>query len=144
MVIAKTDSHNPPVADAVITNIEEKPKEWLSLRDDLTLVQGPRAYDGSPTWTLYDPAVHRYFRIGWLEFECLHRWSLGNAEDIAESIRNETPIDIELSDIEHFVEFIEQNNLSKPKVENPAYNSQNYDMHQSRVSGHGCFITIYF
>ncbi|MBK8815398.1 MAG: biotin/lipoyl-binding protein [Methylococcaceae bacterium] len=103
------------MANAVTTQIEEKPKEWLSLRDDLTLVQGPRAYDGSPTWTLYDPAVHRYFRIGWLEFECLHRWELGNAEGIIESIRNETPIEIELSDIEHFVEFIELNNLVKPK-----------------------------
>ncbi len=94
---------------------EQKPKEWPVIRDDLSLLQGPRAYDGSPTWTLYDPAVHRYFRIGWLEFECLHRWHLGNSEDIAEAIQNETPIDVEAKDVDKFLEFVEQNNLVKPK-----------------------------
>ncbi len=103
------------MAGAIGFQQEDKPKEWLALRDDLSLVEGPRAYDGSPTWTLYDPAVHRYFRIGWLEFECLHRWGMGNPEAIAESIRTETPIDLELGDIEQFEKFLEQNQLAKPK-----------------------------
>lgn len=74
------------MADNIAIEKIEKPKVWLALREDLSLIQGPRAYDGSPTWTLYDPAVHRYYRIGWLEFECLHRWSLGNAKEIAAAI----------------------------------------------------------
>jgi len=44
---------------------------WPQLREDLAIYPGPRAADGSPTWTLYDQAAHRYYRLGWLEFECL-------------------------------------------------------------------------
>ena len=83
------------------------------MREDLTLIHGPRAYDGSPTWTLYDPAVHRYYRIGWLEFECLHRWSLGNSHEIATAIRKETPIDVEETDVEQFSEFLATNQLGR-------------------------------
>lgn len=103
------------MADLVASAPQEKAKEWLTLREDIALLQGPRAYDGSPTWTLYDPAVHRYYRIGWLEFECLHRWNMGNAEHIAVSIQNETPIDVDVSDIEQFAEFLTRHQLAKPK-----------------------------
>ena len=103
------------MADVVITQHQEKPKEWVTLREDLTLLHGPRAYDGSPTWTLYDPAVHRYYRIGWLEFECLHRWGMGNAGAIADAIGQETPLDVDESEIEQFSEFLVKNQLSKPK-----------------------------
>jgi putative peptide zinc metalloprotease protein len=105
------------MADLVINDVpekQEKPKPWLTLREDIALLQGPRAYDGSPTWTLYDPAVHRYFRIGWLEFECLHRWNMGNAEQMASAIQRETPIEINVSDVEQFAEFLDKNQLAKP------------------------------
>lgn len=102
------------MADLVAGGGQEKLKEWLALREDLALFQGPRAYDGSPTWTLYDPAVHRYYRIGWLEFECLHRWSMGDAGQIANAIQQETPIEVEVSDIGQFSEFLATNQLTKP------------------------------
>lgn len=102
------------MADNIAIEKLEKPKAWLALREDLSLIQGPRAYDGSPTWTLYDPAVHRYYRIGWLEFECLHRWSLGNAKEIAAAITKETPIDLEAADVEQLSEFLATNQLSRP------------------------------
>jgi putative peptide zinc metalloprotease protein len=102
------------MADLVVGKIEEKPKPWPILREDLALLKGPRAYDGSPTWTLYDPAVHRYYRIGWLEFECLHHWVIGNAEHIAAAIQQETPIDIDVVDVEQFSEFLTNNQLTKP------------------------------
>jgi putative peptide zinc metalloprotease protein len=63
---------------------------------------------------LYDPAVHRYYRIGWLEFECLHRWVIGDAEQIAATIQQETPIDVDVADVEQFVEFLAKNQLAKP------------------------------
>ena len=37
------------------------------LRDDLQLLPGPRALDGSPTWSIFDPLRNKYFRIGGLE-----------------------------------------------------------------------------
>ncbi len=35
------------------------------LREDIRLMPGPPARDGAPTWTLYDPALHRFLRL-WL------------------------------------------------------------------------------
>jgi putative peptide zinc metalloprotease protein len=102
------------MADLVAGNIQEKPKEWPVLREDLALLKGPRAYDGSPTWTLYDPAVHRYFRIGWLEFECLHHWGIGNEEQIVAAIEQESPLDVDVTDVSQFAEFLTRNQLTKP------------------------------
>ena len=56
------------------------------LRDELDLMPGPRLADGQPSWTLHDPVRHQYFRIDWLTFEILCRWSLGNPEAIAQSL----------------------------------------------------------
>lgn len=48
-----------------------------ALREDLRIAPASPAADGSPTWTIHDPAGHRFFRIGWLEFELLSRWREG-------------------------------------------------------------------
>ncbi len=119
------------MADVVIEDFKAKPKPWLSLREELSLYQGPRAYDGSPTWTLYDPAVHRYFRIGWLEFECLHRWDLADAGQIADAIHKETPIDADAADIEQFAEFLSKNHLTRP-VGREATKQLSYLKHASK------------
>jgi len=102
--------------DVLSLGLADKPQPWLMLREELSLHQGPLGYDGSPTWTLYDPAVHRYFRIGWLEFECLRRWGLGDAEQIATSIQSETTLAAECTDIEQLIEFLSKNNLTQPLV----------------------------
>ncbi len=98
----------------VINGAPDKAGRWLTLRDDLALLPGPRAYDGSPTWTLYDPAVHRYYRIGWLEFECLHRWNLADAEQIAAAIERETPLNAPVEEVGQFAQFLLVNHLGKP------------------------------
>jgi putative peptide zinc metalloprotease protein len=102
------------MADTISLDLADKPKPWLTLREELSLLPGPRSFDGSPTWTLYDPAVHKYYRIGWFEFECLHRWNMANAEHIATSIHRETPIPAHSSDVEQFIEFLQNSNLTKP------------------------------
>ncbi|MBF0423780.1 MAG: HlyD family efflux transporter periplasmic adaptor subunit [Magnetococcales bacterium] len=60
------------------------------LREELAIHPGPQHWDGSPTWTIHDPTGHRFFRIGWQEFEVLSRWSLATAERIAAAIAAET------------------------------------------------------
>ena len=55
---------------------------------------------GSPAWTLHDPVRGRYVRIGWLEFELLARWSLGEPARIvaaatADGGPHATPADLE-------------------------------------------------
>jgi putative peptide zinc metalloprotease protein len=101
----------------MITNIteESQPSKWLDLREDLGLYSGPRTAEGTPTWTLHDPAAHRYFRLGWLEFEFLQRWGLGNAEHIIQSIQHDTPLDAEVADVEAFGQFLSAHQLTKPQ-----------------------------
>jgi putative peptide zinc metalloprotease protein len=98
-----------------IDSEESKPKKWLALREDLGLYPGPRTADGLPTWTIHDPASHRYFRLGWLEFEFLQRWSLGNAELIVEAIEHDTPLNAEITDVEAFSHFLQLHQLTKPQ-----------------------------
>jgi len=81
------------------------------LREELQLHAGPRSRDGSPTWTLEDPARARFFRIGWSEVEMLARWDLGDPEAIVAAVNRETPLDIEVEDIEEFAKFLAASNL---------------------------------
>jgi putative peptide zinc metalloprotease protein len=103
MVEAQTDSE------------DSSPKKWLVLREDLGLYPGPRSTNGLPSWTLHDPASHRYFRLGWLEFEFLQRWSLGDAERIVAAIEHDTPLNAEITDVEAFAYFLQLHQLTKPQ-----------------------------
>lgn len=84
---------------------------WPQLRQDVLLHEGPTAHGGSPTWTLHDPASNRFFRIGWLEFEIISRWSLGNARAIALSIQQQTTLHPTEQAIEAFVRFLSEQYL---------------------------------
>ena len=92
-----------------------EPKKWSVLREDLTLYTGARTAEGLPTWTLHDPVSHRYYRLGWLEFELLQRWGMENAEAIIASIEHDTPLHADLDDIEVFEEFLKLHQLVKPQ-----------------------------
>ncbi len=70
----------------------EQAAPWPPLRDELRLSPGPRSEHGAPTWTLHDPAAHRFFRIGWLEFEVLSRWALGSVEAVGRALVRETTL----------------------------------------------------
>ena len=94
--------------------VEEAATEWSCLREELALFSGPRTTHGAPTWTLYDPTTHRYFRLGNLELECLQRWHLANAEHIAEAITHDTPLVAHVADIESFGQFLAAHQLIKP------------------------------
>jgi putative peptide zinc metalloprotease protein len=82
------------------------------LREDLKLMAGASASDGSPTWTVHDPARHRFVRIGWLEFEVLARWALGNTEAVAHSIASETPIRATPKDVLDVLAFVQRAGLT--------------------------------
>ena len=56
------------------------------LREDLALHPGATQKDGSPSWVIEDPLRGRFFRIGWLEFELLSRWHLGDASQVAQAV----------------------------------------------------------
>ncbi|MDZ7842934.1 MAG: biotin/lipoyl-binding protein [Gammaproteobacteria bacterium] len=83
------------------------------LRDDLELLPGPRAVDGSPTWSIFDPPRNRYFRIGWLAFEMLARWSTTNSERLIARVRAETGLDATRRDVEALIRFLWANSLTR-------------------------------
>jgi putative peptide zinc metalloprotease protein len=78
----------------------------LHLRQEIGLFPGPPALDGSPSWTLHDPSAHRFYRIGWPEFEILSRWDGSSTDAIAERIRAETTLAVESEDVEEFGRFL--------------------------------------
>ena len=81
------------------------------LRQELNLAESPTSSDGSPAWTLYDPAAHRFYQLGWPAFEILSRWSLGNAAAVVASIRRETTLRVELDDVLELVQFLAAHQL---------------------------------
>lgn len=62
------------------------------LRQDLALHAAPDAPDGSPTWTLHDPAANRFFHLSWPAFELLSRWHLGSAQAVLAAVHDETTL----------------------------------------------------
>jgi len=88
---------------------------WPQLRDDLQLLPG-RAENGHPTWSLYDPAAHRYIKLPWYDVEALNYWHLGDAKKIADVLRDETTISVTPGDIEKLRDFLLGANLTLPNT----------------------------
>ncbi len=83
------------------------------LRQDLRLHELAPERDGAPAWAIQDPVTNRFYRIGWLEYECLLRWP-GDAADIAADIAVNTPLAAEASQVRDFAEFLERHQLLAP------------------------------
>ncbi len=81
------------------------------LREDIRLMPGPPARDGAPTWTLYDPALHRFLRVGRLEFEILLRWGMGVPAAIAEAVRAATTLPAREADVLDVLRFAQRGRL---------------------------------
>jgi putative peptide zinc metalloprotease protein len=83
------------------------------LREDLTLDEAGATGNGEPAWVIQDAVVNRFYRIGWLEFECLLRWG-GTARDIARDISQSTSLHAEPEQVLDFRGFLERNHLLRP------------------------------
>ena len=66
---------------------------------------------GEPSWTLQDPARNRFFRLDWLSYELLARWSLGEPEAILQSVRSQTPLDATPEDLVEVSRFLVESEL---------------------------------
>jgi putative peptide zinc metalloprotease protein len=87
------------------------------LREEVHCLPGPLQFDGSPSWTLHDPANNRFFRIGWAEHEMLLRWALAEPQRIAEQMTAETTLTVSTEDVEQFALFLNQHQLLYPASE---------------------------
>ncbi|MBC7951107.1 MAG: HlyD family efflux transporter periplasmic adaptor subunit [Rhodospirillaceae bacterium] len=81
------------------------------LRDDLRLFPGPEGTDGTPTWTIHDPARNRYFRIGRAAFELLARWNMGDPAALLARTQAETGLSVDEDDLDDMVHFLDTNHL---------------------------------
>lgn len=82
-----------------------------ALRQELTLHVGPRNFLGEPSWSLHDPVRNQYFRLDWLNFELLSRWSLQDPQRILHEVQRDTTLTAEAADIEDLVQFLTENEL---------------------------------
>jgi putative peptide zinc metalloprotease protein len=82
------------------------------LREDLQLLKAPKAYDGSQTWSLYDPLSNRFFRIGELVFYLLGNWSAGDSQALINQISAETVFHPTQEDVSDLISFLHFNQLT--------------------------------
>ena len=83
------------------------------LREDLRLIAGASAADGSPTWVIVDPVRGKYFQIGWAAYQILSRWSGLSAEAVLAQIRAETTCRATMQDIDDLLKFLYGNHLMR-------------------------------
>ncbi|WAC71726.1 HlyD family efflux transporter periplasmic adaptor subunit [Roseateles sp. SL47] len=81
------------------------------LREDLGLHPGPDAPDGSPTWTLHDPASHRFFSLSWPAFELLSRWPLRDPTQLLGAVARETTLQVSEDDLQSLLDMLRANHL---------------------------------
>ncbi|MCO7515155.1 HlyD family efflux transporter periplasmic adaptor subunit [Pseudomonas guariconensis] len=93
------------------TNAEDLPTP--PLRDDLDIAQTHCNSEGEPVWVLHDSVTNRFFRIGWLEFECLLRWEQ-TPRRIAEQIAEQTALKPDPEQVLGFRAFLERHQLVRP------------------------------
>lgn len=106
VAVPQATGHDPPVSGL----LDVLP----ALREELTLLEGPRSRDGAPTWTLHDPLRNQFFRLSWPVFEVLSRWNLGPAEQVAKAVTAETTLQVGTDDVEGVVVFLARSQLLKP------------------------------
>jgi putative peptide zinc metalloprotease protein len=85
------------------------------LRQELALFPSPPQRDGSPVWSLHDPAANRFYLITWAAFEMLSRWQLGTPEAISKAVNHATTLSVEDQDVEGLVPFLEAHFLTEPQ-----------------------------
>lgn len=82
------------------------------LREEIALYPGPAALDGSPTWTLHDPARNQFYRLDWRSFEILSRWDAGDAARLVDRLRRETTLEADVDDVEDVARFLSASSLT--------------------------------
>ncbi|HYM89315.1 MAG TPA: HlyD family efflux transporter periplasmic adaptor subunit [Nitrospiraceae bacterium] len=83
------------------------------LREDLRLIAGASAADGSPTWVIVDPIRGKYFQIGWAAYQILSRWSGRSAQVILSQIHADTTCRATTQDIDDLLRFLYGNHLMR-------------------------------
>ena len=100
-----------PVSETAYAPASKLPAQLPPLREELQLHAAAPYSDGSPAWVIQDPVNNRFYRIGWLEFELLSRWSLASAESVLSATASETLLSPQADELEALYAFLLQNQL---------------------------------
>jgi len=83
-----------------------------SLADGVKLSEAGSGIDGAPRWRLYHAPAHKYYQLGWSEFECLARFQFcTTAQELKEKVEAETSLMISPEDIHALLAFLSKNGL---------------------------------
>lgn len=93
------------------TSSQPKQFQLPPLRNGITFAFNDYDKEGKPHWVIHDSGRNKFFMIGWMEYEIISRWYLRDPLAILESIKAETTLHVELSDIENFYKFLMQHYL---------------------------------
>jgi len=83
------------------------------VREDLRLIAGASAADGSPTWVIVDPVRGKYFQIGWAAYQLLSRWNGRSAETVLSQIHAESTCRATTQDLDELLRFLYGNHLMR-------------------------------
>ena len=96
-----------------LTTIPKQEVALPLLREDLRLIVGASAADGSPTWVIVDPVRGKYFQIGWAAYQILSRWGARSAETVLAQIHADTTCRATKQDVEDLLRFLYANHLMR-------------------------------
>ena len=100
-----------PVSETAYAPASKLPAQLPPLREELQLHAAAPYSDGSPAWVIQDPVNNRFYRIGWLEFELLSRWSLASAESVLSATASVTLLSPQADELEALYAFLLHNQL---------------------------------
>lgn len=83
------------------------------LRHELTVKPASHGHDGSPAWMIHDPVVNKFYRISWLDYEILKRWSFVHIAQIVAAVNAETTLTIDEEDVIALLTFLQTHQLIK-------------------------------
>ena len=96
-----------------LTTLPKQDVALPPLCEDLRLIAGASAADGSPTWVIVDPVRGKYFQIGWAAYQILSRWSGRSAEVVLSQIHADTTCRATTQDIDDLLRFLYRNHLMR-------------------------------
>jgi putative peptide zinc metalloprotease protein len=85
------------------------------LRQELALHPGPVGRGGEATWTLSDPSLQKFYRVGQKTMEILSRWNEGTAAAVAAKASAESVHLVSAEDVLQVLKFLVGSNLVRPE-----------------------------
>jgi putative peptide zinc metalloprotease protein len=103
---------------------EEADQPLPPLREDLRFNETAPNANGEPCWVIQDTLVNRFYRIGWLEFECLLRWGQ-TPRQICNQVNAETALQPEVEQVLQLRQFLHQHQLLRSASSTPPAGDKN-------------------